>query len=74
MKIWVLGGWFSNVILEIRSAEGGDDSKMFVQNLYSMYEKFCRSKGFKVQEVYRLNGKIGISELQLKISGANAYG
>lgn len=59
--------------MELRSAEGGDDAKLFVQNLYSMYEKFCRRKGFKVEEVSRLNGKIGISELRLRISGENAY-
>jgi protein subunit release factor A len=28
--------------IEIRSAEGGEDSKLLVQNLQSIYVKFCK--------------------------------
>jgi len=32
-------------ILEIRAAEGGDDSKIFVKQLASSYEKLASLKG-----------------------------
>jgi protein subunit release factor A len=31
--------------IEIRSAEGGDDSKLFVRDLAQAYIKFAQSKG-----------------------------
>jgi protein subunit release factor A len=33
------------VVLEIRSAEGGDDSKLFVKDLSLAYRKFCDKNG-----------------------------
>lgn len=32
-------------IIEIRAAEGGDDSKLFVQDLAQAYKKFAERKG-----------------------------
>ena len=32
-------------ILEIRAAEGGNDAKLFVQDLCDAYIKFCKRKG-----------------------------
>jgi protein subunit release factor A len=31
--------------IEIRAAEGGDDSKLFVQDLAQAYKKFAERKG-----------------------------
>lgn len=33
------------LILEIRSAEGGEDSKMFAQDLLRAYERMCLKFG-----------------------------
>jgi peptide chain release factor 1 len=59
--------------MEIRSAEGGDDAKLFVSNLYSMYQKFCSRSKFQVKELERYNAKIGVSELRFMVTGKNAY-
>jgi protein subunit release factor A len=32
-------------VIEIRAAEGGEDSKLFVQDLAQAYIKFAHSKG-----------------------------
>ena len=32
-------------VIEIRAAEGGDDSKLFVSDLATAYSKFAQSKG-----------------------------
>ena len=32
-------------VIEIRAAEGGDDSKLFVKDLAQSYIKFAQSKG-----------------------------
>jgi protein subunit release factor A len=29
------------IVVEIKSAEGGDDAKLFVQDLYTAYKKFA---------------------------------
>ena len=59
--------------MEIRAAEGGDDAKLFVLNLYDMYKKFCTRTGFKLEEMYRLPGRIGVSELRFKVVGEGVY-
>ena len=61
------------VILEIRSAEGGDDAKLFVETLESMYIKFCRRKNFSVSRAHHLPAKVGYSEIRLAIAGEGAY-
>ena len=33
------------MILEIRAAEGGDDAKLFMQDLSRVYERYLDSKG-----------------------------
>lgn len=31
----------NTIILDIKAAEGGDDSKLLVEEQYSIYAKFC---------------------------------
>jgi len=61
------------VILEIRSAEGGDDAKLFVETLEGMYIKFCKRMKFAVERIYHMAAKVGSSEIRLAISGQGAY-
>jgi protein subunit release factor A len=35
----------SSIILEIRSAEGGEDAKLLVLNQLTIYDKFCTRRG-----------------------------
>src|SRR5579871_5039112 len=50
-----------NVILEIKGAAGGDEAKIWADDLLRMYIKFAQNKGFKVDllddGVYKVNGK-----------------
>jgi protein subunit release factor A len=35
----------SNVIVEIRAAEGGDDAKLIVQEQFTIYARLCSRRG-----------------------------
>jgi protein subunit release factor A len=42
-------GWrspvMSNVIVEIRAAEGGDDAKLIVKEQFAIYSRLCSRRG-----------------------------
>ena len=61
------------VVLEIRSAEGGDDAKLFAETLEDMYIKFCKHMGFIYEITERLRGQFGSSKIKLRIMGNGAY-
>lgn len=54
-----------NIILEIRGAAGGDEAKIWGEDLLRMYMKFAQLNGWKVEF---------IDEMAIKISGKGAYG
>ncbi len=54
-----------NVIFEIKGATGGDEAKLWGEDLTRMYIKFAQRKGFKVEQV---------DDAVYKISGRNAFG
>ena len=56
------------VQLEIRAAEGGMDAKLFVNDLFSMYKKFCARHGWTIKETARFSG-----EVHARVIGENAY-
>lgn len=35
----------SQILLEIKAGEGGDDSKLFAQDMYQMYLSYCNRLG-----------------------------
>ena len=41
----------ASVIIEIRSAAGGDEAKIFAQDLLRMYLRFANNHGFKAEEL-----------------------
>lgn len=53
-----------NVILEIKGATGGDEAKLWGEELLRMYTRFAEMKRFKVEPV---------DEAVIKISGSNAF-
>lgn len=56
---------FRNAILEIKGAAGGDESKIFANELLRMYQRFAQIKGFRVDL---------LDEYTIKIVGRNAFG
>ena len=64
----------SRVILEIRSAAGGDEAGLFATDLSRMYTKFATYQSWKVEELDASVGGIGnIKEIIFRISGKNAW-
>lgn len=53
-----------NVILEIKGAAGGDEAKLWGEELLRMYTRYSQLKGFKVEPV---------DEKVIKISGRDAF-
>lgn len=53
-----------NAILEIKGAAGGDESKIFANELLRMYQRFSQLRGFKTELV---------DEYTVKIIGKNAF-
>ena len=64
-----------NIIIEIRAAAGGDESALFVSELYRMYTRYAQSKSFKT-EILDLNstGIGGTKEIIFTVEGIGAYG
>lgn len=54
-----------NAILEIKGAAGGDESKLFANELLRMYQRFASIKGFRFEI---------LEEYAIKIIGKNAFG
>lgn len=54
-----------NVILEVKGAAGGDEAKLWGEELLRMYTRFAQMKGMKVEEV---------DENVVKINGYGAFG
>ncbi len=63
-----------NVVVEIRSAAGGDESALFAAELYRMYTHYAESKGWKVElaELEEI-GIGGIKFVSFIVNGAGAY-
>lgn len=68
-----MGGIFSSALVEIRAAEGGDDAKLLVGDIFQMYSKWCRIKGFEIEVSYTGYGKIGFSRIEFVASGKDVY-
>ncbi len=65
----------NSIILEVRSAAGGDEAGLFASNLYRMYTRYASIQNWKIEELDRNEGGIGnIKEVTAKITGKNIYG
>ena len=64
-----------NAIIEMRAGTGGDEAGLFVADLYSIYQKYCEKKGWKIEVFHLSNGEIGgIKEVFFNVIGKDAYG
>jgi peptide chain release factor 1 len=59
---------FSSALVEIRAAEGGNDAKLLVEDLFKIYEKWCRIKNFSTEISY-----ICPSRIEFVVRGEKAY-
>ncbi len=64
-----------NAIVEIRGGTGGDEAAIFAGDLYRMYQKYCETKGWRVEVTSFNEGTSGgFKEVVLMVSGENVYG
>ncbi len=63
-----------NVIIEIRAGTGGDESALFVADLFRMYQRYCERKSWK-NEIISSNpiGIGGYKEITFSITGEDIY-
>ena len=63
-----------NVIMEIRSGVGGEESALFAHDLFRMYSMYAESKGWKIDIVNINETELGgIKEMSFVIEGQGAY-
>jgi peptide chain release factor 1 len=63
-----------NVFLEIRAGAGGDESSLFVRDLFRMYSRYAEDKGWKVEVVDTSVSPIGgFKEVIASVQGKGAY-
>lgn len=61
-------------ILEIRPAAGGDEAGLFGAELFTMYQKYAESKGWRFEILdYGDTGLGGIKEATAEITGRNVF-
>ena len=64
-----------NAVMEIRAGTGGDEASIFAGDLFRMYQKYCETKGWKVEVVEMNEGTAGgFKEIVFNITGDGAYG
>lgn len=54
-----------NTIVEVKGAAGGEEAKIWADELYRMYSRYAQMKGFKVEE---------LDERVFKVTGRGAFG
>ncbi len=64
-----------NAIVEIRAGTGGDEASIFAGDLFRMYNKYCETKGWKVDLVVMTEGTVGgFKEIIFEVKGDGVYG
>ena len=63
-----------NIILEIRPGAGGDEASLFAEQLFTAYNHYVLSLGFKTELLSFSAGNVGgAREIIVMVSGNNAY-
>ncbi|NCT55304.1 PCRF domain-containing protein [bacterium] len=61
-------------IVEIRAGAGGDEAGLFAGDLYRMYQRFCSSESFSLNQIDINEGGLGnIKSVSFEVRGQNAY-
>jgi peptide chain release factor 1 len=65
---------FSKIIMEIRAGEGGDEAALFAGDLYDMYTKYARLKGWTIEPISHSPGDAGgFKEITFGVAGDDVY-
>lgn len=65
---------YSKLIVEIRAGTGGDEAALFAGNLYEMYTRYAREKGWKLEEIAFSPGEAGgFKEITFGVTGDDVY-
>ena len=63
-----------DTIVEIRAGVGGDEAAIFAGDLYSMYERFAQSRGWKIEVLSSSPGEAGgFKTIEFKVTGEKVY-
>lgn len=62
-----------NVIVEMRPAAGGDESSIFVGDLFETYQKYADSQNWKIEVLNLTQKSFGIDFISFKIMGKDVY-
>jgi peptide chain release factor 1 len=63
-----------NIFLELRAGAGGDESALFVSDVFKLYTRFAESQGWKVEIVSSSDGTAGgYKEMIAQIKGDGVY-
>ncbi|MGY3778537.1 peptide chain release factor 1 [Isobaculum melis] len=63
-----------NIIMEIRGAAGGDEAQLFAGDLFTMYQKYAESQGWKTEVLEaNITGIGGYKEIIFMITGNNVF-
>ncbi len=64
-----------NAQLEIRAGTGGDEASIFAGDLARMYQRYCDSKGWRVEVLEENEGTMGgYNKIVMEVSGEGVYG
>lgn len=64
-----------NAIVEVRAGTGGDEASIFAGDLFRMYNKYCETRGWKVELVDVQEGTVGgYKEIIFEVKGDGVYG
>lgn len=64
-----------NIIFEIRAGTGGEESALFVADLFRMYKRYAESKGYLFEQIdFHPTELGGYKEIIFALKGKNAYG
>ncbi|MCR4789555.1 MAG: peptide chain release factor 1 [Treponemataceae bacterium] len=64
-----------NIILEIRSAAGGDEASLFARDMWEMYCHLCERKGWKYETIETQETEVGgFNKIVTSITGKFVYG
>lgn len=64
-----------NIIVELRAGTGGDESAIFVEDIFRMYTMYFKSKKWKFEVLNATEGGVkGYKELVMEVSGDAVYG
>jgi peptide chain release factor 1 len=65
---------FSNLIVEIRAGTGGDEAALFAGDLYDMYTRYARERGWNVETIEFSPGEAGgFKEIVFGVNGDSVF-